>query len=353
MDANHFDTLTKVLSAGDSRRRLLAGLAGVPLLGGLLGILDADEVEAGGGRRKRRKKRHKHGKGRRRANRRGKKKPGCTPDSLAQTCGGQCGSVTNNCGQSVDCGSCKCATNCGTCETCNPQTGACVPDPARLGQVCGAPGQVCQADGTCWCDDTSCPVCRSCHRTGVCTNPCRSAGCCDGVTCQPGLDKLACGNGGIACVVCEDNEECVQNEENEYVCTCEPECTGKVCGDADGCGGTCTGGCGDGLVCADGRCIADQGTCATGDSTCEFVNGEPIFCNDPASCQCQQSIEGQTVCLNNASLLSECGDCGSSAECAELYPGIPGVVCVATSGTTCCSGESRGFCLAPCNHIFA
>lgn len=212
MDDRHFDTLTRGLVSSETRRRLLTGLAALPIVGGLAGILGADEAEAGGGRRKRRKKRHKHGKGRRRTHRRGKRKPKPPP-------------------------------------------------------------------------------------------------------------------------------------------VCVPACTGKTCGDADGCGGTCTD-CAEGLVCAGGRCIAAPGTCAAGNSTCGSGIGA-IRCNAPALCQCQMTTEGQTACIGNFALPGEgsfCGGCGSSAECVALYPDVPGVVCVATSGGVCCGGGSRGYCVSPCGY---
>ncbi len=214
MDDLHFDALTRGLAAPDTRRRVLSGLAALPVLGGLFGILDADDAQAGGGRRKRRKKRHKHGKGRRRTNSRGKHKP--KPPSV-----------------------------------------------------------------------------------------------------------------------------------------CVPDCTGKSCGDADGCGGTCTNGCAAGLVCADGRCIAAPGTCAAGAGACG-TSGVFVACNAPARCQCQVTTEGQTACLRSLGLPGaggSCGGCGDSAECGALFPDVPGVVCVA--GPHCCGGASRGFCMAPCDAIFS
>lgn len=262
MDARHFDSLTRVLSGSDSRRRVLAALAALPVLGGVLALGAEDAAAAG--RRKRRVKKHKHGSGRRRANRRGKDKqpPTCTPESLAQACAGQCGSVTNNCGQDVDCGSCVCDPACAVCQTCDARTGQCIADPAQNGDACGGIGQVCQADGTCSCDETSCPVCRSCHRSGECTNPCASAGCCDGVTCQPGTEDGACGSGGVTCDICTGQEQCLENEDNEYVCECVPDCAGKACGD-DGCGGQC-GTCSGALT----ACSAGQCTCPAGSQAC-------------------------------------------------------------------------------------
>jgi hypothetical protein len=211
LDSRHFDALARVLSTADSRRRMVAALAALPIVGGLLEILGPDEVE-GKGRRKRRKKAHKHG------TRKKQKQPTCTPESRATTCAGKCGTVTDNCQQGVDCGSCVCDPPCGICQTCDAQTGQCVPDPQQKGDACGGMGQLCQADGACSCDDTSCPVCRSCHRSGECTNPCRSAGCCDGTTCQPGTNNDACGNGGVTCEICTGQEQCTVTENNDYLC---------------------------------------------------------------------------------------------------------------------------------------
>ena len=289
MDLRHFDALAKALSAGPSRRRLLTGLAALPVVGGLVGILGEDDVEAGG-RRRRRKKAHKHGKGRRRKPRRRNK---CTPSSLAQTCAGKCGSVTNNCQKVVDCGSCVCDPPCGVCQTCDAQTGQCVPDSAQRGDACGGLGQICLADGTCACDDASCPVCRSCTRSGECSNPCSSAGCCDGVTCQPGTTNDACGNGGVTCVVCTGQEQCLDDGNNDYLCTCVPDCAGKICGD-DGCGGTC-GTCSGALT----ACSAGLCTCPAGSQVCSG------FCV-PDSCEggsldgCNCSCSTGVVCIPGA-----------------------------------------------------
>lgn len=293
MDARHFDALARVLSVTGSRRRVLALIATVPLLGGVFGVLGADEVE-GQGRRKRRKKAHKHGRGRRRKN--SHKKSKCTPDSVATTCAGQCGGVQNNCQQAVDCGSCVCDPPCGICQTCDAQTGQCVPDPQQQGDACGGLGQVCQADGACSCDDTSCPVCRSCSRSGECTNPCSSAGCCDGVTCQPGTENDACGNGGITCVVCTGQEECLDDGNNAYVCTCVPDCAGKACGD-DGCGGTC------------GTCSGALPACSAGQCTC------------PADSQACGGFCVPEVCGGGGSLS------GCNCSCPTGVVCIPGAVC--------------------------
>jgi hypothetical protein len=129
MDANRFDRLTRALSEAGTRRGLLGLLATLPIMGGLLALLDQDETVARGRRHRRRVKRHKHGKGRRKHH---KKK--CKPKSKAKTCAGKCGPVKNKCKKTVDCGSCTCASN----------------------ADCGE-GFLCLEDGSCQACTVSCP----------------------------------------------------------------------------------------------------------------------------------------------------------------------------------------------------
>ena len=165
MDARHFDALTRTLSEAGSRRGLLGLLAALPLVGGLVALLDPDEIDAHG-RRRRRKKRHKHGKGRRRKHHHKKK---CKANSLAKTCAGKCGQVKNNCKKTVDCGACACEPPCDVCFTCQegPTTpGTCVVDPEQQGQACGDPGQICQSDGSVpVMRESCCPACQVCDGT--------------------------------------------------------------------------------------------------------------------------------------------------------------------------------------------
>ena len=89
------------------------------------------------------------------------------------------------------------------------------------------------------------------------------AGCCDksGV-CQAGTAVNACGKSGALCADCAD----LSTECKAGICVaCQPNCQGKLCGSADGCGGQCQAGsgcctpncsgksCGDGDGCG-GRC---------------------------------------------------------------------------------------------------
>ena len=346
MDSRHFDALVRALSVAGSRRRVLAMLATVPVAGELF-VREALEDAEGKGRRRRRLKRHKHGGARRRKHKHKKPpRPTCPADSVAQSCADVCGSVTNNCGQTVDCGSCVCDPACPTCQSCNAATGQCVPDPAQQGDACGKTGQVCLADGTCACTETSCPVCRSCHRSGECTNPCASVGYCDGSTCQPGNTNAACGDGGVTCEVCTGQDVCI-----EGVCTCPAtscEAQGKNCGEiSDECGGTLDcGTCSDpaplciGNVCA--PCNAE--TCGHGRICDEHgCSCPPVTPSSECSRQCRAgttltTVEGCQICMaDTPSCLQperyppchSSADCAANAACISTYagcsPGAPGM----------------------------
>ena len=330
LDHRHFDALTRALSAGNSRRRLVGVLATLPVGGGLTAILDPDDADAAG-RRKRRKKRHKHGDDRRRKRKTKHKKkkpnhPTCTPDSRAQTCAGQCGAVPNNCGVVVDCGPCACEPACAACFICNAgetSPGTCVIDPAQQGKACGTPGQVCMPDGSCACDASSCPACTSCGGDGTCV-PC--ADCCDGDgVCQPGETDAACGSSGT-CEVCTGQEQC-QGQS----CVCLPACAGKDCG-PDGCGGSC------------GSCTAPN-TCG-GSGT-------------PGVCGCTPQSDATTCAGKCGSVLN---NCGQTVDCTPLctgcctgeicQPGTDNLFCGrnggacdrCTSPQTCGGGGSAGVC---------
>jgi hypothetical protein len=386
MDANRFDYLTLALSEAGTRRGLLGLLATLPVLGGLVVLLDFDEVD-GKGRRKRRKKRHKHGKGRDKGKHKKQKcKPRsrtttcsgkcgpvknnckkmvdcgscdcdpscgacetctdalicepcdpccdevccgqpnaichadsgacCVPDSKAQTCNNQCRDVINNCGVSVDCGPCTCPGGCPACQVCDAEIGECIPDSSQEGGDCGQDGQVCQSDGTCSCEASSCPSCTTCENDGFCA---ACADCCDGNgVCQDGDTDTACSSSGT-CDVCTGQEEC-QNQ----TCVCVPDCAGRTCG-PDGCGGQC-GSCTLPDTCGGG---GTPGVCGCTAQTCSQLGKNCGTVNDGC---------GETI---------DCGTCNASG----TTPICRDNVCSACSATNpcptgqCCAGD--GIC-GPC-----
>ena len=332
MEPNRFDHLSRALAAHSPRRGVFGLLTAVALVGGSLGLLTPEETEAAG-RRKRRKKAHKHGKGRRRKHR--NRKPRCTAESVAQTCANTCGSVTNNCQQAVDCGSCACTPACDVCFTCQdgPNTpGTCVADAAQVGDACGNAGQVCQGDGSCACDAASCPSCKTCGGDGQCA---ACADCCDGSgVCQDGDTNTACGSSGT-CAVCTGQEQC-----QGQTCVCMPDCAGRDCG-ANGCDGSCRSctapsTCGGGnpgvpgvCGCTPNTCAAQGGACGTipdgcggtldcGSCVCSSsgVCGTSVVTCGSGNCRCLTTTEGEVFCFLNT-LASIGNPCTSSATCLE------------------------------------
>lgn len=219
MDARHFDALARVLSGTDSRRRVLALIATLPALGGLLGIFSPEDTDARG-RRKRRKKRHKHGKGRTRNKRKPKKK--CKPAS---------------CVPYTQCDGNACATSCATDAECVAGSfcdgGQCVGDQAD-GEPCANGGQ-CESgfcvDSVC-CDGACDGACQACDLAG-------SVG-----TCTPLADGATCGGGNICC---GDLGICTNTDTDPDNCgACGKACSGATPACVNGacaCGDVCASGC--------------------------------------------------------------------------------------------------------------
>ena len=223
MDPRHFDTLAKSLATTSTRRALLRLLAALPLAGTLVLLgghapTQADRSGAMvGGHRHRRRAHHRHHPGRHQAphhphhhHPHHHSSQGCRPESRARTCAGTCGTVTNNCQKSIDCGSCACDPPCAACLRCDAATGGCLVDAAQQDQGCGQEGQVCQRDGACACrggTDETCGACRTCQGNGTCGSICEGSGCCDGTTCQPGTADTACGTGGHDCRDCTASDQ--------------------------------------------------------------------------------------------------------------------------------------------------
>lgn len=327
MDLDRLDTLARSIASAGSRRRLLGLLAAVPAIGGLAGLGTPEGTEAKD-RRRRRKQRHQRRKDPGNRKRDTGKKP-CRPESVAQTCAGKCGSVPNTCKELVDCGSCACDPACDVCFTCQdgPNTpGTCVIDPVQQGETCGTPGQLCQPDGGCACDEESCggvtPVCAA----GACvacsaTHPCPSGECCavDGScvatcpTCQicddglcivdPALDHTCTGP-------CDSGEWCDAGACASIVETVRiPDCQSRCGGDAVVCGLTVTcPGC--------DRCLAQTG-CSR-----NFLQDGPFGVGDYCGLRSGFECTTNATCVANYSPYDYCTNYSNGAPhlCVRLCP---------------------------------
>jgi hypothetical protein len=233
VESDRFDHLARVLAGAGTRRHLLGALAGAPVLGGLLAVLDPEEAEAKK-RRRRRKKRRRKRKGKADDKRQRKQdRRACKPRPQDVVCAGRCGSVKNKqtCGKTVDCGSCDCDPPCSECFTCQGNgdaPGTCVP---QAGAPCG-PGQTCQ-NGVLQPQGT-------CDGSGSCVAA-------DPVSCAP---YLLC-DGSTCASTCAANDECTD------LC-CDGACQ-ECCADAD---------CGSNALCVDGVCHACDVTCDDDPGAC-------------------------------------------------------------------------------------
>ena len=301
-----FDRLVRSVASLTSRRGLLGLAASLPVAGAGLAFLDPDEAEAGK-RHKNRKDRHRNQQHNRLDAEKKKKKkkkkkpqppPTCTPNAKATTCAGKCGSVTNNCGQAVDCGSCACQPACDDCFTCDESTRTCKVDPGQEGKACGSTGQVCQQGGTCACDATSCPDCQTCGTDGICAG---CAGCCDAGTCVETCPSCTTCSGGqcVSCPGCCDGSG-----------ACQDGTTNAVCGAA---GATCAV-CSGQNACVSGQCVCQPTTCAAGNSCGQIADG----CG--GILQCGGCSNPTPICTNHV-----CTACGSNDDCS--------------AGQRCCAGS--------------
>ncbi len=248
----------------------------------------------------------------------------CDAGENCANCPGDCGNCCGNghcepafgenCGAcAVDCGACP--TTCGDGQ-CQEGTEGCQVCPGDCGTCCGngkcepgfgedciyckwdcgecldtCPNGQCDGEETC----ANCPDdCSSCCGNGLCESAfgescgacpadcgacpatCKDGICQDGETCQacPSDCGACCGN-----EACETyfGEDCVYCPEDCGACGCDPDCTGKVCGD-NGCGGFCAPGCAAGQTCSNGQCMAapavESGADVIGTDTPGFITLE-------------------------------------------------------------------------------
>ena len=210
--------------------------------------------------------------------------------------------------------------------------GSCVVDPAQQGQTCGAPGQVCQPDGSCACDASSCsnptPICDG----GVCLT-CGDSNACTAA----GLGDLCCGGSCFSGVCCTD-------------AACEgdaaaPDCIGHDCVCATN---------GD-TACADGETCCPAG--------CEDLQTDSANCGECghaclAGQVCQGGICG-VICGSDfcpaATEICDEGSCRACSVCAEgcTFSDVRATVQAAKSGDTItiCAGtysrQGPGYVIAP------
>jgi hypothetical protein len=352
VEAKRFEHIVRSLSESGPRRDVLHLLVGLPL-GGLIAFLRGASGDAK--RRKKRKEQdkrravaenHKHGGRRRKHKNRSrhhqKTKP-CKAESAAQTCDGNCGQVQNNCKKPVDCGSCVCEPACPVCQTCNPETAECEPDPAQNDETCGGcricAGGECVTDGAIVCEPLD-----QCHDAGVC-DP--ATGAC---TIPPKANDTPCDDGDP----CTTEDTCQNGECRGTPKDCSAE--GDVCND-----GVCRN---DGTCIKEAKpngtgCNADSNSCTAGDS-CQngaCTVGAGVDCSNQDD-ECNRGVcrQSEGACIKDP--LPDGTACGANGECrngsceaitctpvGEVCPSIgaccPGSECEATFNRCSCLSNGQ------------
>ena len=132
--------------------------------------------------------------------------------------------------------------------------------------------------------------------------------------CPSSLNDVACLEQAAATTCKTSYQKCI---------TCQPDCTGKSCGD-DGCGGEC-GQCGAGYQCADGICVG-SGSCSSV-LTCldvDFDQPMPLsWCLDQATPESQQSFYKLYDCVmgqcDQFVIQSDCYGMATQGPCGPEY----------------------------------
>lgn len=275
----------------------------------------------------------------------GTSKPGCytcgpttCPDGCC-TATGQCvgGGKRNECGSGgaacADCGAQACVLQKGSFPykfACGACGSGCSPTYPGMPPVCQADGcgSLCPGAG---CDPKyssgACTVTgdssAQCQPSGFCDPFSCASGCCDysggffNSKCVTGNLPSQCGSGSVQCVDCVSKGGSCDTKTKS--CTnCTPKCDAAAsCGQADGCGGKCTGKTG-GKCQGAGAVCGDDGVCGCG------MSGKAL---------CYDSGTNTQSCIDVLADANNCGGCG--AKCPA------GVAC---NGGVCDCGPGSLFC---------
>lgn len=381
MDSRRFDSLVRTFAAASTRRRVMAVLAALPLVGQIPGLAP-DEAAAekprdrikrrkDANRRKRRNRKHHKNNNSKKNTNGGGGKGGGKPNACAlpgQPCqqNGDC--CKGNCFNQVcadppnRCG----GTNCPTGSTGCCEVNGCCPSPTNqcnAGGLCCAPncgGKQCGPDG---CGNGgTCGTCAPGQRCNLATAQCEGPvcnpqscpnGCCDASgVCQPGNSSRQCGSGGITCFACGPNQTC---SSETGTCRDKPPCGPETCptgccvpqsNGPDICD-TTRQGCTPGGACCAGCCDANN-VCqpGTGNGVCGLNGSDCIVCNpldglcDQGRCQCDAANCPNGCCSNGP------GNQGLCFVDDPRFCGNNGVTCTACPEGTACNAQQQCVCTA-------
>jgi len=262
------------------------------------------------------------------------------PDGCGGICDGTCVELNDECVEGVCvCGGTICGDDCcGQDELCEEEV--CVPacTPKECGDVdaeCGEAPDGCGGTLDCgdlcglnqWCTPDFACDCVVVECDGVCCDP--QAICIDGECdiCQPDCTGKSCGDPdgcGDICMACPgENDVCANG-----TCICMPDCTGKLCGETDGCG----------VICEDKPCAVDWEACVDDACVCLFDECGGVCCDKT------------DVCIGGACCTPDCegASCGDTDGCGGICDGTcadPFGICQA-GACVCKYTECAGVCCA-------
>ena len=306
----------------------------------------------------------------------------CTED-CGQKCGTEPPPPDSGCQESgmPGCGGCACETCvCSDDPYCCDTSwdSLCVEECDACGGNCNGVGPGGECAGNCGGSGPSGCYCdASCVDFGdCCSDACSSCGYCGGSTGYGCAGNCGGSSPDESCYcddLCVSYGDCCSDACSECgFCPCEPDCSGKECGD-DGCGGQC-GPCPVGeacyaeiceVHCGNGECEADLGetcaSCADDCGACELSSGCELL-EQPScgGCLCEACVcEADSFCCDMAwdsscvkECLSECGGCGESAGCvAHEGSGCDGCgceACVCEKNAYCCETAWDDACVVSC-----
>ncbi|MBI3181478.1 MAG: hypothetical protein HYZ28_04990 [Myxococcales bacterium] len=290
----------------------------------------------------------------------------CRPGANNAECGAR-GSACSACAPNQVCqlGICTFANN----TACAPATctGCCGSGGCQAGNLttaCGSGGNACvecQPGQTCengQCKGT--PTDGGNTGDGGTCGPSNCTGCCRNGICDTSNSNLACGKGGVACVVCSGSEVCTSFGTCQVPGSCNSTncatgcCSGGLCvpynqqtASQCGSGGSVCIGCTPGNSCVNGTCVGTQGCgpgttnpCSTGccsgfganalcllgtsNTNCGTGGAQCQTCNTSAgqSCQAQQcqggsADAGSSLTGKACSFASDCAGLGTGAQCRQ------------------------------------
>ncbi len=375
MDDRRFDSLTRSLASGASRRSVLKGILGLGGAAVAAGTVLDQQADAA-------------------------RRP--TPTPTPVKCPGRQTPVNGVCTCPGD-APFKCGPDCCTGESGDPPSPThseccdnaccqgtcfgeerCCPTNPRPGELppthilCDGPhGLVCVA-GTC-CDDSDCgDPCQVCNQnTHTCGPRCNTETevCC---TEQAGPGQCVTGECCLGIPSCELGEICCQGAGGT-VCvageTCPPNCNSEA--PCEGCAtcvdGFCQEGCDEGDICCDDECLStseffacpaeESNCCAVADACCDVDgccsgacyggnSGRDFCCDGVTEVYCQPAT-GPAQCCPDPETDKCCGTvgCCTSSACneeADVCCGEGSFACGTTEGNLCCGNATEKCCDGVC-----